>query len=120
MSSPSSSTRSAKTRLADTDAVFRALAHPSRRQILLVLRFRGGEMNAGEIASRFSCRWPTTSRHLRELQKAGLLTVERRGRERFYRLNARRLRSVTGDWLRWFDISSSTTERGRPGTRSGR
>lgn len=118
MSSASSSARSARTRLADTDEVFRALAHPSRRQILLVLQFRGGEMNAGEIANRFSCRWPTTTRHLRALQKAGLLTVERRGRERFYRLNARRLRSVTGDWLAWFDMSSSATERRRPGTGS--
>jgi DNA-binding transcriptional ArsR family regulator len=110
MSSASSST-SARTRLADTDAVFRALAHPSRRQILLVLRFRGGEMNAGEIANRFSCRWPTTTRHLRELQKAGLLTVERRGRERFYRLNARRLRSVTGDWLAWFEAPSESKQK---------
>jgi DNA-binding transcriptional ArsR family regulator len=118
MSSASSSTRSAKTRLADTDAVFRALAHPSRRQILLVLRFRGGEMNAGEIANRFSCRWPTTTRHLRELQKAGLVSVETRGRERFYRLNARRLRSVTGDWLAWFDRRSPASLRGQVRTKS--
>ena len=48
MSSGSSSTRGAKARLVDTAVVFRALAHPSRRHILLVLQFRGGKMTAGE------------------------------------------------------------------------
>jgi DNA-binding transcriptional ArsR family regulator len=67
-----------------------------------VLKFRGGEMTAGEIADRFSCRWPTTTRHLRELESAGLVSVERRGRERIYQLNDKRLQSVTGEWLRWF------------------
>jgi DNA-binding transcriptional ArsR family regulator len=67
-----------------------------------VLKFRGGEMTAGEIADRFSCRWPTTTRHLRELESAGLVSVERRGRERIYQLNDKRLQSVTGEWLGWF------------------
>ena len=44
--------------LADVDAVFAALAHASRRHILLVLHYRGGEMTAGEIAARFDCTWP--------------------------------------------------------------
>jgi DNA-binding transcriptional ArsR family regulator len=88
--------------LADVEAVFAALAHPSRRQILLVLRFRGGEMLAGEIAERFACAWPTTTRHLRVLEEAGLVRVEKRGRARVYRLDDQRLRAVTGRWLRWF------------------
>jgi DNA-binding transcriptional ArsR family regulator len=88
--------------LAAVDAVFDALAHPSRRHILLVLRFRGGEMTAGEIAARFSCSWPTTTRHLKVLEDAGLLRVEKRGRERIYRLDARRLRKVAVGWLKWF------------------
>ena len=62
--------------LADVEAVFAALAHPSRRQILLVLRFRGGEMLAGEIAERFACAWPTTTRHLRILESAGAVLDE--------------------------------------------
>jgi DNA-binding transcriptional ArsR family regulator len=89
----------ARRALADVDAVFRALAHPSRRQILLVLRYRGGEMTAGEIAERFACSWPTTTRHLRVLEGAGLVRVEKRGRERVYRLDRRRLRGVTQGWL---------------------
>jgi DNA-binding transcriptional ArsR family regulator len=82
--------------------VFAALAHASRRQILLVLRHHGGSMTAGEIARRFSCSWPTTTRHLRRLEAAGLVRAERAGRERIYRLQAHRLRSVVGDWLDWF------------------
>jgi DNA-binding transcriptional ArsR family regulator len=92
---------SADKRLADYDAVFAALDSAARRQILLVLHFRGDRMTAGEIADRFSCSWPTTSRHLRKLESAGLVDVERAGREWLYRLNARRLR-VAIEWLDWF------------------
>jgi DNA-binding transcriptional ArsR family regulator len=84
-------------------AVFDALAHASRRHVLLVLRFRGGEMTAGDIAARFQCSWPTTTRHLKILVHAGLVRMEKRGRERVYRLDRARLRNITTDWLRWFD-----------------
>ena len=94
---------SAEQKLADIEAVFAALAHASRRQILLVLRFRGGEMTAGEIAERFACSWPTTTRHLRILEGAGLVEVEKRGRERVYRLGRERLRKVTTRWLKSFE-----------------
>ena len=60
-------------------------------------------MTAGEIASRFGCSWPTTSRHLRVLQDAGLLSVEKRGRERVYKLEKERLLQVTSKWLRAFE-----------------
>jgi DNA-binding transcriptional ArsR family regulator len=89
-------------RLAELDDVIRALAHPSRRQILLVVRFRGGEMTAGEIAERFSCAWPTVSRHLRVLERAELIVHEKQGRTRVYRLNREKL-DVLKDWLRWLD-----------------
>jgi DNA-binding transcriptional ArsR family regulator len=89
--------------LADTEAVFAALAHASRRHVLLVLHFRGGRMTAGEIADRFGCSWPTTSRHLRVLEAAGLVHVEKRGRERVYRLDEERLQQVTARWLGVFE-----------------
>jgi len=85
-----------------TEQVFAALAHASRRHILLTLHFRGGEMSAGEIAERFGCSWPTTTRHLNVLLEAGLISVEKRGRERVYALNDQRLRKVVGDWMSWF------------------
>lgn len=71
----------------------------------MTLQFRGGELTAGAIADRFSCSWPTTTRHLRVLVEAGLLSVEKRGRERIYRLERERLLNVTGDWLAWFSTN---------------
>lgn len=59
-------------------------------------------MSAGAIADRFHCSWPTTSRHLKVLESAGLVRVEKRGRERMYRLDTERLLRVAGDWLDWF------------------
>ncbi|HVH18461.1 MAG TPA: metalloregulator ArsR/SmtB family transcription factor, partial [Myxococcota bacterium] len=94
--------RDPRRELAEIDQVFKALAHPSRRHVLLVLHYRGGEMTAGEIASRFACTWPTTTRHLRVLEDAGLVSVEQEGRERFYVLERARLREVAGDWLAGF------------------
>ncbi len=89
--------------LDDYEAVFGALAHASRRHILVVLKARGGRVSAGDIAARFSCSWPTTSRHLRVLLEAGLVAVERQGREWIYVLDAARLKAVAGGWLNWFE-----------------
>jgi DNA-binding transcriptional ArsR family regulator len=99
-------------RLAAYERVFGALAHASRRHILLVLRMRGGSMTSGEIAERFSCSWPTTTRHLRHLEDAGLVRVEKRGRERVYHLDVDVLRGVTKAWLGWFEPKREQ-ERGR-------
>jgi DNA-binding transcriptional ArsR family regulator len=98
-------TSRAASELEETERVFNALAHPQRRQILLVLRFRGGEMTAGEIVERFSCSWPTTTRHLRVLERARLLRVKKMGRERIYKLERPRLRATLGKWLQWFEDS---------------
>jgi DNA-binding transcriptional ArsR family regulator len=65
-------------------------------------------MTAGEIAERFGCTWPTTSRHLKVLREAGLVTKVRKGREQVYSLQRRRLRSVVGDWLSWFSEKANT------------
>ncbi len=92
--------------LAELDAVFGALAHQSRRTILAVLQARGGEMTSGAIAARFEHSWPTISVHLRVLEKAGLVTILMRGRERVYRLNADHLHSVAGHWLARFPASA--------------
>ena len=49
--------------------------------------------------------WPTTTRHLKVLQEAGLLTVEAAGRERIYRLDHRRLARVQTGFLNWFEVT---------------
>jgi len=92
----------AERELADLEAVFTALAHRSRRHILVVLNARGGSMTAGEIADRFACSWPTTTRHLRQLEDANLVSVHADGRQRRYELNRERLQSVAGSWLDHF------------------
>jgi DNA-binding transcriptional ArsR family regulator len=79
------------------DAVFRALADPTRRQILQDLR--GGEMAAGEIAGQFAISGPSVSRHLGVLKAAGLVHDRRDGNRILYRLDTDRLALVVGDFL---------------------
>lgn len=93
---------SAAERLDRLDAVCDALAHPARRQILLTVHFRGGAMAAGDIAGRFAHAWPTTTRHLKVLEAAGLLASERVGRAVVYRTD-RACLGVLREWLAWFD-----------------
>jgi DNA-binding transcriptional ArsR family regulator len=94
--------KEAARRLAALEEVFAALAHASRRQILMVVHFRGGSMTAGEIAGRFHHAWPTISRHLRVLEHAGLIRHDRQGRSRVYRLDPAKL-ALVREWLRWFE-----------------
>ena len=83
------------------EAIFTALAHPARRRILMTLNFEGGSMTAGEIADMFDHAWPTTTRHLRVLEAAGLIRHEREGRSRIYRIDRGRLQ-LARDWIGWF------------------
>ncbi len=82
--------------------MFTALSHPARRQILLTISMRGGEMASGEIADRFQHSWPTTTRHLRVLEAAGLIVQEKQGRVRMYRVDKKKLQTIR-EWLQWFD-----------------
>jgi len=107
------STLSAEQRLEALEAIFSALAHPARRQILLTIHFRGS-MPAGEIAGRFAHAWPTTTRHLKVLEAAGLLEHEKQGRAVIYRVNRARL-ALLKEWLAWFGEQDPTTEaKGSP------
>src|SRR5262245_8682238 len=83
------------------DEVFSALAHPARRQILLSVHYRGS-CNAGEIAGRFECSWPTTGRHLSTLVSRSLLGGRKNGRERAYSANAKLLQNVLSKWAGYF------------------
>src|SRR5579864_5774583 len=83
------------------EAVFSALAHAARRRILMTIYFNGGSMTAGEIAAIFEHAWQTTTRHLRVLEKAGLLSHEKQGRLWIYRIQRKRLELVR-DWLNHF------------------
>ncbi len=79
------------------DVVFRAIADPTRRNILRLLR--GGERSVGEIAANFEQSRPAISKHLRVLRSAGLILTHERGTARICELNAKPLRTVD-TWLR--------------------
>jgi DNA-binding transcriptional ArsR family regulator len=96
----------AKEKLEELETVFAALAHASRRQILLTVWFRGGVVSSSDIAKRFHHAWPTISRHLRVLEDSGLLIHERRGRHRYYQVNHKKL-DVARTWFKWFDPSGN-------------
>jgi len=68
---------------------FRALADPTRREILRILR--RGEITAGAIGSNFRVSAPTISRHLSVLESAGLVAERREGVRIYYRLVPRKI-----------------------------
>lgn len=67
------------------DSFFRALADPTRRQVLRMLA--KGEMAAGEIASRFEISGPSMSHHFSVLKSADLIEGRREGQQIIYSLN---------------------------------
>ena len=79
-----------------TAAAFQALADPTRRAVLDLLR--QGALPAGQIAREFPVSRPAISKHLRLLRRARLVEERREGRHRLYRLNAEPLRGVDA-WL---------------------
>jgi DNA-binding transcriptional ArsR family regulator len=81
----------------DQSSVFRALADPTRRQILQDLR--DGERAAGEIAAGFSISGPSISRHLAILKSAGLVTERRQANKIYYSVVEERLAVSVGTFL---------------------
>jgi DNA-binding transcriptional ArsR family regulator len=99
---------SEKERQDTLEAVFAALAHAARRQILLTVWFRGGRVKSSEIAKRFAHAWPTTTRHLRVLEAAGLLRHDVEGKNHFYQIDKDKL-AVLKEWLTWFETEPLET-----------
>jgi len=97
--------------------VFGALAHPARRRVLLAVYFNGGAMTAGEVANQFSHTWQTTTRHLQVLEAAGLLSHERQGRMRIYRIERIRL-ALVSDWLAHFQAPVKRSAGGKQDVRN--
>ena len=77
-------------------AIFAALADPTRRAI--VARLAEGEATVGELAAPFDLSLPAVSKHLKVLQRAGLVEQGRQAQWRPCRLNPEPLRDVQG-WL---------------------
>jgi len=83
-----------------TNSVFRAIADPTRREILRLLR--DDRRTVGEIAANFKTSRPAISKHLRLLRSAGLVFTEKAGTAHICGLNASPLRAVN-DWLRDYE-----------------
>lgn len=67
------------------DAVFKALADPTRRQILKLLN--RGELSAGQLAEQFAISAPSMSHHFNVLKQADLISARREGQQIYYSLN---------------------------------
>jgi ArsR family transcriptional regulator, arsenate/arsenite/antimonite-responsive transcriptional repressor len=74
---------------------FRALADPTRREILGLLRH--GEITAGELAEEFDMTKPAMSHHFKVLKDADLITSRRQGQQIWYGLNT----TVMQDLMAW-------------------
>lgn len=83
------------------DRVWAALSDASRRRMLDLLR--DGPLNTSELGSHFDVSRFAVMKHLKVLTAAGLVIVERRGRERLNHLNPVPLQAIYRRWIRPFD-----------------
>jgi uncharacterized protein YndB with AHSA1/START domain/DNA-binding transcriptional ArsR family regulator len=106
--------------------VFKALADPTRRRLLDLLA--GGPRTTGDLCGRFRTSRFAVMKHLGVLERAGLVTVLRHGRERWNHLNPVPLRAVQERWLsplagRWagalWGLKRTAEGRAGPGARGG-
>ena len=84
-----------------TSDVFNAIAEPRRRRVVELLARRGAT-GVGTLVVTLGLPQPTVSKHLGVLRKVGLVAVMRQGRERVYRLEAEKLKTVH-DWVSAFE-----------------
>jgi DNA-binding transcriptional ArsR family regulator len=90
----------------DLDAVFAALADPTRRAILS--RLAGGQASVNEIAAPFEISQPAISRHLKVLERAGLIERDVDEQRRPARLNAKKMAEAV-NWLTEFSAFWGTS-----------
>ena len=84
------------------DPVFKALADPTRRQLLDRLREHNGQ-TLGELCVQVEMTRQSVTQHLDQLQSANLVTVVRRGRERLHYLNPAPIHEIQERWISGFD-----------------
>ena len=90
--------------------LFEALAHPTRREILELLKT--GSMSAGEIAERFDVSKPTMSGHFAKLKEAGLIHADKNGTSITYSLNLSVLEDVLLNFIGRMGISPAGETEG--------
>ncbi|WP_419702094.1 ArsR/SmtB family transcription factor [Mucilaginibacter sp. NFX135] len=75
--------------------VFKAIADPTRREIINLIAH--SNMNLNALADNFNISRPAVSKHIKILTECGLLVIKQQGRERFCQADLRQLQEVT-DW----------------------
>jgi DNA-binding transcriptional ArsR family regulator len=99
------------------DEVFKALADPSRRELLDSLSARNGQ-TLHELCAGLDITRQAVSKHLSVLAEANLVTTVRRGREKLHYLNAAPISDITERWISRYDqgivLSSSTPPTSAP------
>ncbi len=89
------------------NAIFKALADPTRREILRLLA--AGEKTAGELAEQFDMSKPSVSHHFSVLKEADLIRSRRDGQQIYYSLNT----TVVEDLLTWtYDLFHANDKKG--------
>ena len=91
------------------EAALRAIAAPTRRQILTLVR--DGELSAGEIASHFDVTRPAVSQHLNVLKEAGLVSERRNGTRRLYRARPEGLAQLKDFLEEFWDVRLDALKR---------
>jgi uncharacterized protein YndB with AHSA1/START domain/DNA-binding transcriptional ArsR family regulator len=84
------------------DEVFRALADPSRRQLLDMLNARNGQ-TLRELCAGLEMARQSVSKHLAVLESANLVTTVWRGREKLHHLNAEPINAIADRWINQYD-----------------
>lgn len=87
---------------------YKALADPTRRQILKLLR--EGDLPAGAIAEQFEMTWPSVSRHLSVLSSAGLVRATRHGQQLVYSLTTSVLADIVTELADMARINESQSK----------
>ena len=110
--------------MGDDDAVFRALADPTRRALLDRLRERNGQ-TLGELCGPLEMARQSATQHLGILEAANLITTIRRGREKLHYLNPVPLWNIQERWIEKFErprlrALSTIKQRAEEGTMTGR
>lgn len=86
--------------MANQNSVFKALADPTRREILKMLR--KDDLTPGDMIEKFNITKPSLSHHLDILKNAELVVTERKGQKIFYSLNISVFEELTGLFFDFF------------------
>ncbi|XOV94891.1 MAG: ArsR/SmtB family transcription factor [Bacteroidota bacterium] len=82
--------------------LFRAIADPTRREIFHILILATATLSITQISDQFSMSRQAVTKHIKYLEKAGLVSIEESGRERFIHANALPLKEIK-DWVGYYE-----------------